>query len=640
MFRLELVTGAEAGRTVLCEGPSLSIGRAPENDLALRDAHISSYHGQIQLSADGYIYEDRRSTNGSCIVRGTERLPVDESRNFRVALVDGDQILLGPPSSPVVIGFQVVESEETTQVVAVARVRDLGEFRGRVERQPDQVARLYRVLQELSWELDLDAVLRATARAVFSLLPRATHLVVVLGDDDERGGGKYVPVYRQVRDNPEADEAIPVSHTIFRRVLAERAAVLVANVLDAEWKTQSMLGARILSTMAVPLWRGEDRILGVLQVDNRASAGMFGPQDLELLTIVASQASLAILNARLFRRLALAEEQLSKENRYLKKREERRQFRGIIGKSQAMGEVFRQIEKVVDTRVTVLIEGETGTGKELVASAIHYQSRRRDKLFVAQNCAALPENLLESELFGHKRGAFTGADHDKKGLFEIADGGTLFLDEVSELPLALQGKLLRVLQEGEFRPLGGTQARHVDVRVVAATNRKLEDCVKAGTFREDLFYRLRVFPIRVPPLRERKDDIPLLVEHFLAKYGREFGKEVRGIGPAAIELLRHYDWPGNVRELENEVQRLVIQLDPGEEVRPEHVSPRVRRVDTLVGEIAPQGTTLHEMMDEVERWILRRALEETGGNRTAAAKRLGISREGLHKKLAKLGIQD
>jgi transcriptional regulator with GAF, ATPase, and Fis domain len=639
MFRLELLTGAEAGRTVLCEGPSLSIGRAPDNDLALKDAHVSSHHSLIRLVADGYLYEDLRSTNGSSIMRGDERMPVEEGCEFKVMLVPGDRLLLGPPSSPVIIAFQTVESDTGGQVVAVAHLRDLGEFRGRVERQPDQVARLYKVLQELSWELDLEAVLRATARAMFSLLPRATHLVVVLGEEDA-SGGKYVPVYRQVRDNPESDAAIPVSHTIFRRVLAERAALLVANALDAEWKTQSMLGAKILSTMAVPLWRGEDRILGVLQVDNRASAGMFGQQDLELLTIVASQASLAIQNARLFKRLAEAEEHLAKENRYLKGREEKRQFRGIIGKSTAMSDVFRQIEKVVDTRVTVLIEGETGTGKELVASAVHYQSRRRDKLFVAQNCAALPENLLESELFGHKRGAFTGADHDKKGLFEIADGGTLFLDEVSEMPVTLQGKLLRALQEGEFRPLGGIQTRRVDVRVVAATNRKLEECVKAGTFREDLYYRLRVFPIRVPPLRERKDDVPLLVDFFLRKYGREFNKEVRGISAAAMEILRHYDWPGNVRELENEVQRLVIQLDAGDEIRPEHISPKVRRVDALVGEIAPQGSSLHEMMDDVERWILRRTLEETGGNRTAAAKKLGISREGLHKKLAKLGIQD
>jgi Nif-specific regulatory protein len=637
MFRLELVNGPEAGRSVRWEGPSLTLGRAPDNDLVLRDVHLSSHHGEIRLSPGGYVYHDLRSTNGSAVLRGGERAAVDESRGFQWLLAAGDRLLLGSAAGPAEIDFHVSEQDEEARVLAVAPLRDLGELRGRVERQPDALARLHHVLGQLSWDLDLDAVLRATARAVFTLLDRATHLVLLIhgarpGDKDR--------LYCQVRDQPDADERIPVSHTVFRRVLAERAAILLANAQDEQWTTQSMLGARILSTMAVPLLRGEDQALGVLQVDNRASAGMFRQEDLELLAIVASQASLAIQNARLFQRVAEAEAELSKENRYLKGREEKRQFRGIIGQSAAIREVFRQIEKVVNTRVTVLIEGETGTGKELVAGAVHYQSRRRDKLLVAQNCAALPENLLESELFGHKRGAFTGADHDKKGLFEIADGGTLFLDEVSEMPLSLQGKLLRALQEGEIRPLGGTQARRVDVRVVAATNRQLEECIRAGTFREDLYYRLRVFPIRVPPLRERRDDIPLLVEHFLRKYGREFGKEIPGIGASSMEILRHYDWPGNVRELENEVQRLVIQLEPAEEVRPGHISPRIRRVDALVGEISPQGGSLREMMDDVERWIIRRTLDETGGNRTAAAKRLGISREGLHKKLVKLQISD
>ncbi len=636
MFRLEVLTGIDAGRTVDWDGPSLSIGRAQDNDLVLRDPHLSSHHGVVQLTPDGYLYQDRRSTHGSAAMRGDDRVPVDEAVGCRWTLASGDRIVLGPHASPVIVRFEEIRRDDDARIVAVARLKDLGEFRGRLEQQPGEVARLYRVFQELSWELDLDAVLRAVSRAVFGLLPRATHLAIVLETEPE---GRYEPVLRQVRDAPEADAEIPISQAVFRRVLAERAAILAANALDEGWKTQSMLGARILSLMAVPLWRGEDRILGILQVDNRASPGMFRQEDLELLTIVASQASLAIQNARLYRKLAEAEDKLAKENRYLKGREEKRQFRGIVGQGQAMQEVFRQIDKVIDTRVTVLIEGETGTGKELIASAVHYQSKRRDKLFVAQNCAALPENLLESELFGHKRGAFTGADHDKKGLFDVADGGTLFLDEVSEMPLNLQTKLLRVLQDGEIRPLGGTQSKHVSVRVVAATNRKLEDCVKEGRFREDLYYRLRVFPIRAPPLRERRDDIPLLVDFFLRKYCREFGKEIRGISPAAMEQLGSHEWPGNVRELENEIQRLVIQLDPDEEVRPEHLSQRIRRVDAMVGEIAPQGSTLREMMDDVERWILRRTLGETGGNRTAAARRLGISREGLHKKMAKLGVE-
>jgi Nif-specific regulatory protein len=303
-----------------------------------------------------------------------------------------------------------------------------------------------------------------------------------------------------------------------------------------------------------------------------------------------------------------------------------------------MRAVFEQIRKVVDTRVTVLIEGETGTGKELIASAVHYWSARRDRLFVAQNCAALPESLLESELFGHKRGAFTGATEEKKGLFEIADGGTLFLDEIGEMPLSLQAKLLRALQEGEIRPVGGTSTKRVDVRIVAATNRDLEKEVAEGRFREDLFYRLRVFPIRIPPLRERREDVPLLAEHFLSRYRAEFGKPIAGFSQQAMEVMQAYKWPGNVRELENEVQRLVIQLDPGEFVQPEDLAPRIRQVDNLVGRIQPTKGTLREMMDQVEKCLLLESLREHDNNKTAAARALGITREGLHKKLKAFGI--
>jgi Nif-specific regulatory protein len=370
---------------------------------------------------------------------------------------------------------------------------------------------------------------------------------------------------------------------------------------------------------------------------------MLGPGDVELLLVLAANASLAVANARLIKRLVAAEERLQKENSFLKGREERRRVGGqpeleIIGRSGPMRAVLAQLDKVVDTRVTVLIEGETGTGKELVAAAVHYRSRRRDKLFVAQNCAALAESLLESELFGHKKGSFTGATDDKKGLFEIADGGTLFLDEITETPLSLQSKLLRALQEGEIRPVGATTSRHVNVRIVAATNRNLEDEVTKGRFREDLYYRLKVFPLRLPPLRERRDDIGLLATHFLTRYAQELGKPVGGFSQQALELLVAYDWPGNVRELQNEVQRIVIQLDSGAFATPELLSPRVRQIEGLVGRAgAPKGT-LRERMDAVEKFFLLESLREHKNNKTNAAKTLGITREGLHKKLRQFGI--
>jgi Nif-specific regulatory protein len=344
------------------------------------------------------------------------------------------------------------------------------------------------------------------------------------------------------------------------------------------------------------------------------------------------------------RRLKVAEERLKKENAFLKNREESRRTGGkggapeIIGQAPAMRSLNQQLDKVVDTRVTVLIEGETGVGKELIAASVHYRSRRRDKLFVSQNCAAMPENLLESELFGHKKGSFTGAHEDKKGLFEIADGGTLFLDEVTEMPLSLQSKLLRALQEGEIRPIGATQERRVNVRIVAATNRNLEKEVAEQRFREDLYYRLKVFPLRVPPLRERRDDIPLLAQHFLARYSTELGKATGGFSQQAMELLQGYDWPGNVRELQNEVQRLVIQVDAGGFITPDLLSPRVRQVEGMIERIRPTKGTLKEMMDQLERWLLIEALREHQNNKTKAAQALGITREGLHKKLRAFGL--
>jgi Nif-specific regulatory protein len=425
---------------------------------------------------------------------------------------------------------------------------------------------------------------------------------------------------------------------VARKVVRERTAVLAADAPSEAFSSESLLGANIRSTIGVPLWKG-DEILGVLQVDNRAAPAMFHGRDVDSLGVLAADASLAVANARLIGRLLAAEQRLGRENQFLKGRERARSGESrIVGDSRAMAELMKQLDKVVDTRVTVLIEGETGSGKELVASALHYRSKRRDKLFVAQNCAAFPENLLESELFGHKRGAFTGATDDKKGLFEIADGGTLFLDEVGEMPGGLQAKLLRVLQEGEVRPLGGHQVKHVNVRVVAATNRRLEDEVAAGRFREDLYYRLKVFPIRVPPLRERREDVPLLARHFLEIASREMAKPIAGFAQETLAALAAHEWPGNVRELENEVQRLVIQADPGAFITPDLLSQSVRKVAALVQTAGATRGTLRDRVESVERVIVLEVLREHENNKTSAAKTLGITREGLHKKLKQLGI--
>ncbi len=304
-------------------------------------------------------------------------------------------------------------------------------------------------------------------------------------------------------------------------------------------------------------------------------------------------------------------------------------FGNLIGESRVMREFFSLMRKVADTPANILISGESGTGKELVARAIHFESGRGGRPFVPLNCAAIPEALLESELFGHVRGAFTGAHSDKKGLLETAHGGTIFLDEISEMPLVTQAKLLRVLQDGEVRPVGGTRTVRVDARVLSATNRNLEEEIKSGSFREDLFYRLNVIHLRLPPLRERAEDIPLLAGHFIRKCAGRTGKEVKGITEAALKLLLNYSWPGNVRELENVIERAMI-LGRGKEIRPVDLPDTIRGWEEVVVEEALQERS---SLDELERDYILKVLEETGGNKQRAAQILGIDRKTLYRKL-------
>jgi len=313
-------------------------------------------------------------------------------------------------------------------------------------------------------------------------------------------------------------------------------------------------------------------------------------------------------------------------------------FQNIVARSPAMHKVFELLRKIADYRTMVLIEGESGTGKELVARALHYSSNRRDEAFVAVNCGAIPENLLESELFGYVKGAFTDASRDKRGLVEEADGGTLFLDEVGELPLPLQVKLLRVLQEQEIRRVGSAQTTKVDIRVVTATIRNLEEEVRAGRFREDLFYRLTVIPVRLPALRERPEDIPLLAQHFVAKINQRHGTSAEGFTPPALRALVSYDWPGNVRELENLIERLILLSDQpiiGREALPAilHERSDPTRSTVIDGEFSVKKATRR-----IEEILISRALDHTGGNRSKAAKLLEISNRALLYKIKDYGI--
>jgi DNA-binding NtrC family response regulator len=326
-----------------------------------------------------------------------------------------------------------------------------------------------------------------------------------------------------------------------------------------------------------------------------------------------------------------------KENVLLKKEiEGKYSFENIIGRSSAMQRVFYLMEKAIESPVTVLIQGETGTGKELVARSIHYNSVRKENNFVAQNCAALPESLLESELFGHRKGAFTGAIADKKGLFELAHGGTIFLDEVGDTPPALQVRLLRVLQEGEIRRVGDTALLRVDARVIAATHRDLKAEIEAGRFRKDLYYRIQGFPIPLPPLRERAGDIPLLADFFLDKFGRRLEKKCQ-LSAKCLALLEGYSFPGNIRELENEILRAMTLAPEQGEITPDLFSDGIRYGSTVPLDFS-KGT-VQEITDHLGKTMVIRALAECGGNRTRAAIKLGLSRRGLLNKIRRYGLE-
>jgi two-component system response regulator HupR/HoxA len=352
---------------------------------------------------------------------------------------------------------------------------------------------------------------------------------------------------------------------------------------------------------------------------------------------------LATRNTELAAALAEANARLRDENLYLRREVERKYaFDQIIGAGASMNRVFEVMEKVAETDATVLIRGETGTGKDLVARAIHYSGPRKEMRFVAQNCAALPDTLLESELFGHVRGAFTGAHADKKGLFEVAHRGTVFLDEVGETHPGMQVRLLRVLQDGEIRPLGSSETRRVDVRIIAATNRDLRKEVEAGRFREDLYYRLRVVEIDMPPLRDRREDIPVLAHHFLDRSSRRMGRELKGFTNAAMDRLTSYPWPGNVRELENEIERIVALAGRAESVGAEMLSEQIRGAPPAAfarGEVLPFGSDLNQAVDALKRRMLQDAIRETG-SKTRAAEKLGIPRQSLQKMMKRLGLGD
>ena len=567
-------------------------------------------------------------------IRGVNRSLIDEAG---VELWSSDQLCFetvsnsGRNQSSIMLSV-IAEELDPNEVIAEAPISDLGVYADRVFKSQERISKLFDYSTKLGQSKGLAETLSLSHRFIFDLLPQATHIAIALSSNKNNS---FPVALATKREGGEVN--VPISRTLLQRVVANRSAILLTDVEDQIGGVMSVLAAGMKSTMVVPLWVGAE-IIGVLQVDNRDKLSAFAREELELLTVAASNVSFAAETARLIERLESAEDQLKGGLSYMQT-PDRAEASGLIGESQAMGQIMTQINRVKDLKVPVFINGETGTGKELIARALHYQSSRREKLFVAQNCGALPESILESELFGHVKGAFTGADRDKKGLFELADGGSVFLDEVGEMPLSLQAKLLRVLQEGEIRPLGSNQSKKINIRVISATHRHLKDMVSEGSFREDLFYRLHVFPISLPPLRDRGDDIYLLAHHFLRRYASEFGRDVDEISTKALQCLRAHAWPGNVRELQNEMQRAIISSFDDNIIEPRHLSPHIGGVDAEQADIMLEALTLEgtlkEMMEYLEKLLLSRALEEHANNKTKTAKALGITREGLHKKLTR-----
>ena len=389
-----------------------------------------------------------------------------------------------------------------------------------------------------------------------------------------------------------------------------------------------LTGFRTKNIICVPM-KTQKAFVGVIEVLNKKKSREFTEADEKILMAFAGQTAIALDNVRLYQRLNSENALLRNELRAS------REFSDIIGRSRKITDVLDLACKVAPSRSTVFIQGESGTGKELIAKAIHFSGGRRDRPFIKVNCAAIPETLLESELFGHEKGAFTGAINRKLGRFELADGGTIFLDEIAEIPVNLQLKLLRVLQEREFERVGGVETIKVDVRVIAATNKDIAKALKDGMFREDLYYRLSVVPVSVPPLREHKEDIPLLTAHFIKKYNNELNRNISGITEDALALLKEYDWPGNIRELENTIERAIV-ISSSNTITADHLSNITSSDDAREIRV---GLALKEAIDTFKISFIKKTLDHTGGSKKKAAEILKIQRTYLSNLIKYLKIR-
>ena len=609
-------------RTYEFSKPVITIGRRPANDIVLSDPYVSRTHAEVIAGDDG-AYEIRD-------IGGKHPVRVNQTLISRHRLADGDRVEIGgsvlvyyfqePPAAPPALEllgedgnwgttFQELLTLDTRQTISIKKDGLFSKDMAPLQLDHQRLMLLYEFANAVNEHLeDSSQLLDEALNTAFKILDAERGFVALV----EEASGELCCEHVRNLSAAGSPAQLGVSRTIVHKVLRDAVSVLILDArADAQFaKAKSIQDLEIRSAMAVPLLV-RDKALGLIYVDNRASAGRFDQDDLVFLVALGHLTAVALANANLHR-------QVVQENiRLLDALKPKYQ---LIGESEAMVRVFNTIKKAAPTDVTVLLEGETGTGKELAARAIHAMSPRTDMPFIAVNCAAIPKDLIESELFGHERGAFTGAVAAREGKFRAADGGTIFLDEIGDMSLETQSKVLRALEQREVMSVGGSRTQTVDVRVIAASNRDLHQAVADGRFREDLYYRLNVIALKMPPLRERREDILLLAESFLA--GR-----ASSISPRARQLLLAYGWPGNVRELKNCVDRALVMGD-GDVIRPEDLPVPIRTGGSVID--APP-----ESLEEVERRHILKVLKSTKWHKSEAARILGIVRQTLDNKIEK-----
>lgn len=628
-----LVTHGQDGNTedIILRRPVIQVGRGAGNDVQFRDKRVSSIHGRIFTDGQNLVFQDLGSTNGSALIREGRRSRISHDTDGSINLKEGDEIQFGDADRPSSISFKKILtiSTQASDATVVAR-RALGELKGIPP--AEAFSKLLKLLASLRTEDDSLSLTKKVLEFCVQTLSGSCNAECFIRNEE----GEFDCVFATGKQALKLATKAPSSH-LMERITSSRESLLVDDLKATPSPTLSMQSMTERSLLLAPLLI-DGVAIGALQVGSE-DGSRFTSQDLDLLSVLAQQLSAVLAGSQKIQHLKEAQKRLEGQCDYLMdKLGQHPALEEMIGESSVMDKVRGQIKAVASSRTTVLVLGETGSGKELVARALHESSPRVHETFAAVNCSALSPGLLESELFGHVRGAFTGAHRSRKGLFEVAHGGTLFLDEIGDMPQPLQAKLLRVLEQGSLSPVGTNREKKVDVRVIAATNRDLDKEVKQGNFREDLLFRLNVFQLEIPPLRERSADIIPLAKHFLRIFAGENAKKDLTISIQAVASLQSYAWPGNVRELKNEIERAVLLVQSGGEISLDHLSERVKGSGAEAS--MNMNGPLKEIMNQMEAMVLGRALQRHNGNRTKCAKELGISRQALIAKIQRLNVRE